>query len=176
MKILVTGSAGMLGSTLCPILTQRGQEVIATDFAQIHDGIHLDVTDYTQVDEIVGKTRPDIVMHLAAETDVDKCEREPDHAFLMNTIGTQNVAYVCQKRNVTMAYISTTGVFYGDKFEPYTEFDPPNPINVYGRSKLEVKRSFKVFSNGTTSLGRLDVWRWPNKGQKIHWQNNKTNE
>jgi dTDP-4-dehydrorhamnose reductase len=137
MKILVTGSAGMLGSTLCPILTQRGQEVIATDFVQIHDGIHLDVTDYIQVDEIVGKTKPDIVLHLAAETDVDKCEREPDHAFLINTTGTQKVASVCQKRNVTMAYISTTGVFYGDKPEPYTEFDFPNPINVYGRSKLE---------------------------------------
>jgi dTDP-4-dehydrorhamnose reductase len=137
MKILVTGSAGMLGSTLCPTLTRRGQEVIATDFAQIYDGIHLDVSNYTQVDEIVSKTEPDIVLHLAAETDVDKCEREPDHAFLMNTIGTQNVALVCQKRNVTMAYISTTGVFYGDKSEPYTEFDPPNPINVYGRSKLE---------------------------------------
>jgi dTDP-4-dehydrorhamnose reductase len=137
MKILVTGSAGMLGSTLCPILIRRGQEVIATDFAQTHDGIHMDVTDYIQVDEIVSKTKPDIILHLAAETDVDKCEREPDHAFLMNTIGTQNVALVCQKRNTTMVYISTTGVFDGNKSEPYIESDPPNPINVYGRSKFE---------------------------------------
>jgi dTDP-4-dehydrorhamnose reductase len=138
MKILVTGSAGMLGSTLCPTLTRRGHEVIATDFVLIDDGIvHLDVTDYNQVDEVIVKSSPDIVMHLAAETDVDKCEREPEHAFLMNTIGTKNVALVCQKLNIIMVYISTTGVFYGDKAEPYTEFDTPNPINVYGRSKLE---------------------------------------
>ena len=137
----------------------------------------MDVSNYTQVDEIVSKTEPDIVLHLAAETDVDKCEREPDHAFLMNTIGTQNVALVCQKRNVTMAYISTTGVFYGDKSEPYTEFDPPNPINVYGRSKLEGEKIVQsLFETVLHPSGRLDVWRWPNKGQKIHWQNNKTNE
>ncbi len=67
------------------------------------------------MDEIVGKIEPDIVMHLAAETDVDKCEIEPDHAFLTNTIGTQNVALICQKRNIEMVYISTIGVFYGDK-------------------------------------------------------------
>jgi dTDP-4-dehydrorhamnose reductase len=76
-------------------------------------------------------------MHLAAETDVDKCELEPDHAYLTNTIGTQNVALMCQKHDIEMVYISTIGVFYGDKPEPYTEFDEPNPINVYGRSKLE---------------------------------------
>jgi len=138
MKILVTGAAGMLGSSLCPILTQSGHEVLATDLAAVDDGIEsLDVRRYKQVEETVGKIRPDIVMHLAAETDVDKCEIEPDHAFLTNTIGTQNVTLACQNRNIVMVYISTIGVFYGDKPEPYTEFDTPNPINVYGRSKLE---------------------------------------
>ncbi|MGD0977579.1 MAG: dTDP-4-dehydrorhamnose reductase [Candidatus Bathyarchaeia archaeon] len=138
MKILVTGAAGMLGSALCPILTQRGHRVFATDLAPVDEGIEcLDVRGYKQIEDIVGKVKPDMVMHLAAETDVDKCELEPDHAFLTNTIGTQNVALVCQKQSIVMVYISTIGVFYGDKPEPYTEFDNPNPINVYGRSKLE---------------------------------------
>ena len=57
----------------------------------------LDVRDYQTMDELIGKIEPDMVMHLAAETDVDKCEIEPDHAFLTNTIGTQNVALICQK-------------------------------------------------------------------------------
>ena len=138
MKILVTGANGMLGSALCPALTQRGHEVFATDLASSYEEIkYLDVRDYKQIEEIVGKVQPDMVMHLAAETDVDKCEIEPDHAFLTNTIGTQNVSLVCQRRSIRMVYISTIGVFYGDKPEPYSEFDNPNPINVYGRSKLE---------------------------------------
>jgi dTDP-4-dehydrorhamnose reductase len=138
MKILVTGAAGMLGSALCPTLMQRGHTVFATDLAPVDEGIRcLDVRSYKQIEEIVGKVKPDMVMHLAAETDVDKCELEPDHAFLTNTIGTQNTTLVCQKQSIVMVYISTIGVFYGDKPEPYTEFDNPNPINVYGQSKLE---------------------------------------
>jgi dTDP-4-dehydrorhamnose reductase len=138
MKMLVTGAAGMLGSALCPTLMQRGHTVFETDLAPVDEGIEcLDVRSYKQIEEIVGKVKPDMVMHLAAETDVDKCELEPDHAFLTNTISTQNVSLVCQKQGIVMVYISTIGVFYGDKPEPYTEFDNPNPINVYGRSKLE---------------------------------------
>jgi len=138
MKILVTGSAGMLGSALCPTLARRGHKVIATDLNTIDAGIeYLDVRGYEQVDDLVKKIKPDMVMHLAAETDVDKCELEPDHAFQTNSIGTQNVTLACQKQNIVMVYISTIGVFYGDQFEPYSEFDNPNPINIYGRSKLE---------------------------------------
>lgn len=138
MKILVTGAAGMLGSALCPTLIKKGHVVLATDLSPDRNEIgYLDVRSHKQVKEIVEKTKPEMVMHLAAETDVDKCELEPNHAFLTNTIGTQNVALVCQNHNIVMVYISTIGVFYGDKVEPYTEFDTPNPINIYGRSKLE---------------------------------------
>lgn len=138
MRILVTGAAGMLGSTLCPILKEKGHEVYATDVDRSDEGIeYLDVRNHKQVKETIEKIKPDIIMHLAAETDVDKCELEPDHAYLSNTIGTQNVALICQKHDIEVVYISTIGVFDGDKPEPYTEFDEPNPINVYGRSKLE---------------------------------------
>jgi dTDP-4-dehydrorhamnose reductase len=138
MKVLVTGADGMLGSALCPTLAKRGYTVIATDLVPSNEGSkHLDVRNYNQIKEMVEKVKPNMVIHLAAETDVDKCEVEPDHAFLTNTIGTQNVALVCQKQNIELVYTSTIGVFYGDKPEPYTEFDEPNPINVYGRSKLE---------------------------------------
>ena len=128
----------MLGSALCPTLTQKGHDIFVTDLIPSNNGIEeLDVRNFKQVEEVVDSFRPEIVMHLAAETDVDRCEVDPDHAFKTNTIGTQNVSLVCQKRNIVMVYISTIGVFYGDKIEPYTEFDTPNPINVYGQSKLE---------------------------------------
>jgi dTDP-4-dehydrorhamnose reductase len=138
MKILVTGGAGMLGSALCPTLTQRGHEVFVTDLVPSDEGIeYLDVRDYNQTKKIVKKLKPNIIMHLAAETDVDKCELEPDHAFLTNTIGTQNIALLSQEYGIELLYVSTIGVFYGDQHAPYTEFDAPNPINIYGRSKLE---------------------------------------
>jgi len=138
MRIIVTGAAGMLGTALCPALRDRGHDVYATDVDTSDEGVgYLDVRSYEQVKEMVENIKPDMVMHLAAETDVDKCELEPDQAFLTNTIGTQNVTLICQKHDTEVVYISTLGVFHGDKPEPYTEFDEPNPINVYGRSKLE---------------------------------------
>jgi len=137
MKILVTGAGGMLGSALCPALTRRKHRVFATDLNPEEGIERLDVRAYKQIEDFVDRVKPDMVMHLAAETDVDRCEIEPDQAFLTNTIGTQHVSILCQKHDIVMVYISTIGVFYGDKPEPYTEFDTPNPINVYGRSKLE---------------------------------------
>ncbi|HTY74082.1 MAG TPA: dTDP-4-dehydrorhamnose reductase [Candidatus Nanoarchaeia archaeon] len=148
MKVLVTGAAGMLGSSLCPILTKKGHKVIATDLNPGDEKLEtLDVRSIKQMDVFMDKVKPDIVMHLAAETDVDRCEVEPDHAYHTNTIGTQNVVLSCQKRNTPMVYISTIGVFYGDQADPYTEFDNPNPINIYGRSKLEGEKIVQSLLN-----------------------------
>lgn len=147
MKILVTGSAGMLGSSMCPILKKKNHEIFATDLIPAEGIDYLDIRNFKQVEKAVEKIKPDIVLHLAAETDVDKCEIEPDNAFLTNTIGTQNVALVCQKQNIVMLYVSTIGVFYGDKIEPYTEFDIPRPANLYGLSKLEGEKIVQQLLN-----------------------------
>ena len=144
-KMLITGAAGMLGSALCPILQKEGYEIIATDIqAQNDEKVEfLDVRDSTSVFKIVEEEKPDMIMHLAAETDVDKCEMEIDHAFITNVMGTQNVALACQKYDSMMTYISTAGVFDGTKCEPYTEFDKPNPINIYGKTKWEGEKIVK---------------------------------
>jgi dTDP-4-dehydrorhamnose reductase len=148
VKILLTGSAGMLGSALCPTLAKRKHVIFATDLIPKKDEIEcLDVRKFKQIEMFIDKVKPDIVMHLAAETDVDKCELEPDHAYLTNTIGTQNVTLLCQKRSIPMVYISTIGVFYGNQLDPYTEFDTPNPINIYGRSKLEGEKIVQSLLN-----------------------------
>jgi dTDP-4-dehydrorhamnose reductase len=122
--ILVTGAAGMVGS-YC-----RWDDAVRTD---IDD---LDVRSWTTVRERIGELRPGWVLHLAAETDVDACEVNPTHAFHTNALGTRNVVLACLEFDVPLAYISTAGVFDGTKPDPYHEFDPPYPINVYGRSKL----------------------------------------
>lgn len=143
MKVLVTGANGMLGSALCPLLIKNGNVVIATDIKFDDDfvgGEFLDIREFEKVRKAIRKHSPDIVYHLAAETDVDKCETEIDHAFITNFVGTENIALACLEMNVTMVYISTCSVFDGKKCEPYNEFDLPNPINVYAKSKYEGER------------------------------------
>ena len=138
MKILVTGSAGMLASDIIPELLKNNHHVIKTDINQRFPDIQkIDITQKDVVFMFIQKVRPDFIFHLAAETDVDLCQKKPDHAFSVNTFGTENIALACQKHNIPLLYISTAGVFWGDKKEPYTEFDIPRPINVYGESKLQ---------------------------------------
>lgn len=130
-RVLVTGANGMLGSDLCRILRERGYLIETTDLPE------MDIRNRDQVLRIMGRVQPDWVVHLAALTDVDACEREPDEAFRTNTIGTHNVALACQALGATMTYVSTISVFDGAKPEPYTEFDTPNPQSWYSRSKYQ---------------------------------------
>lgn len=139
MKILLTGSNGMLGSSLVPILKQMGHTPLSTDInlddAESVD--HLDIRDFFEVEKAVRNFKPDLVMHLAAETDVDVCEMDVDHAFKTNAIGTQNIALSCKKYCLPILYMSSVGVFDGKKNSLYIESDEPKPINTYGVTKLE---------------------------------------
>lgn len=138
MRALITGADGMLGSALCPLLSDNGYEVFSTDIVPLSAKTQLlDVKDFKQVKSYVNRINPQIIFHLAAETNVDRCEIEPEHAFAANTMGTKNIALICQEYNIPMVYISTCGVFDGKKTDPYNEFDTPNPISVYTKSKLE---------------------------------------
>lgn len=130
MKILVTGARGMVGNALVPILLERW-EVLATDLPE------LDVTDASAVRGAVGSFRPDVVVHLASLTDVDACELDPARAHLVNAGGTANVAAACRDIGSTMLYLSTGMIYNGRKNAPYIEYDAPDPVNAYGRSKYE---------------------------------------
>jgi dTDP-4-dehydrorhamnose reductase len=130
-RILVTGSKGMMGTDLCRILQDRGYELTATDIEE------MDVRDRDLVQETIEDVKPSVVFHLAALTNVDDCEKNPDDSFLTNTIGTQNVALACLSTGATMVYISTISVFDGRSCEPYTEFDTPNPQSWYSLSKYQ---------------------------------------
>jgi dTDP-4-dehydrorhamnose reductase len=129
MKILLIGARGMLGRDLQPILSDR-HEVIGKD---IED---LDITDPNQVQKQVETLRPQTVINAAAFTDVDGCESQKDLAFKVNAEGAGQVARVCRKAGARLIYLSTDYVFDGTSRVPYSEEAQPNPINVYGESKL----------------------------------------
>ena len=139
MNILVTGSDGMLGSAIIPYLRQCGHDVYDTDIDT------LDVRDRDAVRWGITSVSPTLVAHLAAETSLEACEDNPDHAWLTNAIGTKNVALECRRAQVPMAYISSAGIFDGESSEAYTEFDAPNPINVYGASKWQGELYMRQF-------------------------------
>lgn len=137
MKILVTGAEGMVGSALCLELRSRGHEVVPTDLRPLtSDMLALDIRDRHAISHLIETVQPAMVMHLAAETDVDRCEQEPSHAYLTNAVGTEYVVGVCRRIGARLLYMSTAGVFDGQQPTPYRETDPPNPVNIYGRTKL----------------------------------------
>jgi dTDP-4-dehydrorhamnose reductase len=133
--ILVTGASGMVGSYLTDVFL--ASEMHRTDLQPRNDVERLDIRNADAVNGMFRRIRPTSVLHLAAETDVDRCEREIDHAYTVNTIGTYNVALACLENNVDMIYVSTTAVFDGSKPEPYNEFDIPFPLTVYSKTKYE---------------------------------------
>jgi dTDP-4-dehydrorhamnose reductase len=140
-RILITGAMGMLGVAVRSELDRIGYEYIATRSSNESGGVEcMDIRDWENVRRVIREHKPTLVIHLAAETDVDLCEKDPDHAYATNALGTENVAWACREQGAVMAYISTANVFDGEKKEPYIEFDRPNSINVYGRSKWEGER------------------------------------
>ena len=137
MRVLVTGAAGALGSYVPDVFTDA--DLVLTSHAGEHR--RLDVRDPDAVAATIADVKPDVVLHLAAATDVDGCERDPDLAFSSNAAATENVALACRDNDCELVYVSTGAVFPGDKPDPYTEVDEPGPANVYGRSKLAGERS-----------------------------------
>jgi dTDP-4-dehydrorhamnose reductase len=149
MKVFITGSAGMLGTSLVPIFVAAGHDVTATDidlsrprpWGPGHPGIGLlDVRDRSEVRSAFAATRPDVVLHLAAETSLEVSDTDVDHAYLTNTIATKYVALECRSLDIPLVFISTAGVFDGTKPDAYVEFDQPNPVNAYGASKFEAEK------------------------------------
>jgi dTDP-4-dehydrorhamnose reductase len=140
MKILITGSKGMLAQDVIPIL-RGGHEVIPVPEED------LDITKRASLYDAVKKTAPDVIINCAAYTQVDRAEEEREKAFLVNGVGVQNIALVCHDRGIPLCHISTDYVFDGRKKTPYTPFDNANPINTYGESKLAGEKYIQWIMN-----------------------------
>lgn len=144
MKVgLVTGSNGQLGYDVIKRLDQNNIEYLGTD-RKI-----LDITNKEEVRRVIKDYNPNIVIHCAAYTAVDKAEDERELFYTVNVLGTRNVAGVCKEIDAKMIYISTYYVFDGEGNEPFEVTDKPNPINYYGQTKyegeIEVQRLLNKF-------------------------------
>lgn len=132
MRVLVTGCRGQLGNELMEAFAHH--EVVGVDLPE------LDICDRDAVFGLITSFAPDAVVHGAALTAVDLCETEVELAFRVNSLATRHVADASSRIGAQVCYVSTDYVFDGTKDSPYLEWDIPNPVSVYGRSKLGGER------------------------------------
>lgn len=134
MRILLTGRTGQVGSALVPALSPLGE-------LRAFDRQGLDLLDLNSIRTAVQREKPDIIVNAAAYTAVDRAETERETAFAVNAAAVGILAEQAKKRGALLIHFSTDYVFDGEKASPYVETDAPNPLNVYGRSKLEGERA-----------------------------------
>ena len=140
--VLVTGAGGQLGMTF-----QKHEK----DYQDLNfvfmDAKDLNITNPKDIAMVFEQIKPDYCINCAAYTNVEKAEEEPEKAFFINAEAVEYLATVCEKYNVILIHISTDYVFDGEKTTPYTIKDAPNPINVYGKSKLQGELNIKKSLN-----------------------------
>ena len=139
MKILITGAGGMLGTDLGNALSQEFEIVGLERRPVTHLTVPYDICDLTQARktrEAILSHKPEMIIHTAAMTDVDYCEEHHDEALENNVAATEHVIDAANEIDAAVIFYSTDYVFDGKKGELYTEDDAPNPLNVYGKSKL----------------------------------------
>lgn len=130
-RILIAGSGGQVGWSLQQNFQLNHCELIAPNEAE------LDITKESDIKAAIDQHRPDIIINAAAYTAVDQAEHEKESVFYVNAVAPLLLAEQCEKSGISLIHFSTDYIFDGEKLSPYIEEDPPNPVNLYGESKLQ---------------------------------------
>lgn len=170
-RILVTGVSGLLGLNLALQAAgryevwgvTRKERLVPQSSPPFHP-LYADLTRPGQVDQLLAEAQPDIVVHCAAMTEVDYCEAHPVEAHLINAHVPEILAQVTARLGVDLVHISTDAVFDGTYGE-YIESDPPNPINIYGKSKLSGERAV-ADRNPDALIARVNFYGWSWQGKR----------
>lgn len=143
-KIYIAGCGGMLGHSVYELFSRVGI-VKATDIDINEPWLeYADVRDYHGIKISINTFVPDLIINLAAKTDMEECEREEDNAWMTNALGAENVALLAEELGVPYVYISTAGIFDGKK-EYYNDYDEPNPLSVYAKAKYAGEMFIKQY-------------------------------
>ncbi len=139
LRVYIAGAGGMLGAAVVEVWDAEGT-VEASDLVPRGETMRrVDVADADAFGRAVADFGPDLLVNLAAETDLEQCEREPDRAWASNAVGAENGGRIAERLDIPYVYVSTAGVFGGEK-EIYSDGDTPDPLTVYARSKLHGER------------------------------------
>jgi dTDP-4-dehydrorhamnose reductase len=173
LKLLITGASGLYGSKLAQMALAQNIEVYSSDIQGLSvygSFVKLDISGKEQVEAAFKAIKPDVVVHAASLTDVDKCETNKELAWKVNVEGTKNIADSAKTAGSFLIYISTDYIFSGEKGS-YKETDKPDPINYYGLTKLkaeEIVRAQKeyfiarpsVIYGSTPAAGKVNFALW----------------
>ena len=173
LKLLITGASGLYGSKLAQLALSKNFEVYSSDIQCLSvygNFVKLDISGKEQVEEAFKSIKPDVVVHAATLTDVDKCELNQELAWKVNVEGTKNIAEAAKSTGSFLIYISTDYVFSGET-GCYKETDKPDPINYYGLTKLKAEEIVQtqaeyfiarpsVIYGSTPAAGKVNFALW----------------
>jgi len=166
-KIYIAGAGGMLGEGFYKVFSDNFQ-LKCTDIDLNEEWLeYLDFRDLNLYRDDVVSFQPDYLFHLGAHTSLEYCEENPDDAYETNTLAVENAVWIANELNIPLLYISTAGIFDGSK-EYYDDWDTPNPLGVYARSKYMAERY--VMSNANRYLVCRAGWMMgsgPEKDKKF---------
>jgi len=168
MKILVTGASGLLGLNLSLGMMET-HTIVGVDRSKLagtpFELVQADLLEAGVCSRLMDQTRPDAIIHTAANANVDSCESDPHGAQRLNAELPGELADVCAKHSVQMIHISTDAVFDGTKDGIYTEDDAPNPLGVYARTKLDGERTV-LSVNPDAAVARVNFFGWSLSGSR----------
>ena len=162
MKLLITGASGLLGINLA-IEAMREHQVFGMDRGKLKSApfpvFNTNLLHREAIDSVLDKTQPDWLINCAALANLEECEENPQLSKVLNVEVPAQLANACAERGIHFVHISTDSVFDGEKTEPYTEDDVPNPLGVYSRTKLDGENA--TFSeNPEAIVARVNMFGW----------------
>jgi len=168
MKILITGSSGFLGKNLYKRLKKEYKITGIDKSRDEYTDYSVDITDRKKIENLIKATRPDIVIHTAALTNVDYCETHREEAYNINVKGTKNLIDSLKNREAKFIFISSDYVYDGLKGN-FNEESPTNPINYYGKTKLEAEQIVRRCKNYLI-LRPTVIFGWDERGKNFFMQ------
>lgn len=169
MRFLVTGANGLVGSRLCAQLQARGHALLGIGRGPDRVGLKqayasVDLSSAAEVDAAFTAHRPEVVLHPAGMTDVDRCEKDREGAWACNVTAAENVARAATRHGAHVVYVSTDYVFDGQS-GPYPEDAAPNPIGAYGATKYAGELATSVLAPGSAIARTAVVYGYPPSGR-----------
>ncbi len=179
MRVLIIGASGFIGNILLEEFSKT-HDVLGTFYSHPVDNlVHLDVTDKSEVDNVVNSFKPDVILYPAANPNVEYCEIHPEETWRVNVDGTANIVVMAKNIGAKLVYFSSDYIFDG-KNGPYSEEDKPNPINVYGEQKLASEKLIQENLEYYLIIRVTVVYGWERQGKNfVMWmihtlKNNQT--